>query len=361
MDFQVTAKVGDNVYTIDGGTNLIDNSAYLSQIFSDFAKLVLVSSQRVVDLFPNVMSALSLANSNISIMLVPDGEDAKSLAVVESCYKQLATQGVNRTDCIISLGGGAIIDLAGFIAGTWKRGTNLIHIPTTLLSQVDSSIGGKGAINLPDGKNIIGNFHQPIRVLIDTHALESLDRREKSSGFAEIIKHGFVRDASILDSIRNNTRELIFSRSFLAEMIEKSVRVKSEIVANDQFDKHNRRILNYGHTLGQCLETLTDYKVFKHGEAVALGMVFSALVSELVFERTDLVATTKEILNIAGLESKLKFNFDFELIWECMKRDKKVGDGKEEFVVCREPGVAKLIPFPSKDQAFKAFQSIYLK
>lgn len=272
-----------------------------------------------------------LEDSGISATLapIPDAEDGKSLAVAGSLWDTLGEKNFSRQDVVVGLGGGATTDLAGFIAATWMRGIKVVQVPTTLLAMVDAAVGGKTGINTAAGKNLVGSFHEPDSVFIDLDRLETLPDAEFVSGSAEIIKTGFIADPIILDIYREGGS---VPTDKIAELIERSVVVKGSVVAQDLKESSLREILNYGHTLGHAIEKREDYR-WRHGNAVAVGMMFVAILARnrgLISD--DVVELHREILEAVGLPTTYEPGA-FDDLYEGMTHDKKNRNGQIRFVV----------------------------
>jgi 3-dehydroquinate synthase len=228
-------------------------------------------------------SALDRSDLQVVHLGVPPGEEAKSLETANALHRQLAIQEAHRDDLVVALGGGAVGDLAGFVAATYMRGVSIAQVPTTLTAQVDAAIGGKAAVNLPQGKNLVGAFHQPIAVIADVDTLVTVAERDFRSGLAEVSKYGLTLDAELLAWLEADpTRVLARDPAALERVVAASARAKAGVVAEDERDDGRRLILNYGHTLGHALERLDAYAGRTHGEAVAIGMVFAARLAETI-------------------------------------------------------------------------------
>ena len=224
---------------------------------------------------------LKINHPNVIFFPVPDGEDAKTMATLSSLWDQLAETGFTRSDLIIGIGGGTITDLAGFAAATWLRGVDWVAVPTTVAAMVDAAIGGKTGINSVFGKNLIGAFHSPRTVIIDTSWLQSLSSRDFSAGLAEVIKCGFIVDEQILELLEGkNLSEVQNNRDLVVELIYRAAKVKADVVGRDFKESFDREVLNYGHTLGHAIEIHSKYQL-KHGEAVSIGLVFAAQLANI--------------------------------------------------------------------------------
>lgn len=299
------------------------------------------ATQRVLIIHPDALSAyvadletkLDGYGLAVSTMCHPDGEAAKTVEVLAAGWDEAARAGVSRQDAIISVGGGATTDLAGFIAATWLRGIAVIHVPTTVLAMVDAAIGGKTGINTPSGKNLAGAFHPPHGVIEDLSLLEHLPREEHRSGLAEVIKCGFIADPSIVDTVITHAEELFAPSSpRLRDVMCRAARVKADVVGQDLKESGLREILNYGHTLAHAIEKAEDYQ-WRHGEAVAVGCLFAA---ELACDRGMLSAdeVSQHRLALASLGLPTGYvGVPFDDLLEIMMSDKKVRSGRLRFVL----------------------------
>ena len=291
---------------------------------------------------------------------VPEGEAAKRLAVIEGLHRRLAAIPAHRPDPVVALGGGATTDAAGFAAAVWLRGVPLVSLPTTLLGMVDAAIGGKTAIDLDAGKNLVGAFHQPSVVVADLDALATLPAAELRSGMAEVIKAGLIADPGLAAACgRRAGAALAGDLDALAPMVEAAIRVKAEVVGADEREAGRRAILNYGHTLGHALERLAGYRGLRHGEAVALGMVFAARVAEAIgLAEPGLVAGHVELLRAAGLPVG-GIELDPDAVLEAMATDKKHGgSGGPRLVLLRAPGRPELVPAPERSVLTAAIRAL---
>jgi 3-dehydroquinate synthase len=295
-----------------------------------------------------VRRALMDAGLGVELITVPDGEESKNLDVLASLYHRFAAIPLRRDDLVVALGGGVVGDLAGFAAATWNRGVALIQVPTTLLAQVDAAIGGKTAVNLPEGKNLVGAFHQPIGVVADTKTLATLPSRERRSGLGEVAKYGFIADAAVLELLEQRPDDAVAGDAdLLAEIVRRGVAVKARIVAADERESGERALLNYGHTVGHAIEALAGYRTYRHGEAVSLGMVFAARLGErLGITEAGLAERTVALLQGIGLPTG-GLRVDPARVWDLLARDKKARGGVR-FVLCCRPGVAMVVDQPDR-------------
>jgi 3-dehydroquinate synthase len=270
---------------------------------------------------------------------IPDAEDGKDLAVAGFCWDVLGKIGLNRKDAVIGLGGGAVTDLAGFVASTWMRGVKLINVPTTLLGMVDAAVGGKTGINTDAGKNLVGTFYEPTAVFVDLVTLETLPRNELVAGMAEVVKGGFIADPVILDLIEADPQAALDpTGDVLEELVRRKIQVKADVVSSDLRESDLREILNYGHTLGHAIERRERYK-WRHGAAVSVGLVFAAELARLAGRLDDATADRhRSVLMALGLP----VSYDpaaLSQLMEGMRVDKKNRSGVLRFVVL--DGLAK--------------------
>ncbi|MFK8851715.1 3-dehydroquinate synthase [Streptomyces sp. Ac-502] len=353
----VAIRAGSTTYPFTLASGQLDRAVTWREAAGSARTLAVITSRPVAALFPRILQATGTAGPRQLVIEVPDGEAAKTLDVVSRCYQALARARFTRSDLVIALGGGTVTDLAGFVASTWKRGTRLLHAPTTLLALVDASVGGKTGINLADGKNLVGTFHQPERVLADATVLPSLPARELRSGLAEVIKCGFIADPAILNFLPDRVRGPAQQSERYRRLIEMSVRAKAQLLADDVADRGTRRYLNYGHTAGQALETASGFSL-RHGEAVALGMVFAARICELITAADGTVTDTRDVLYQVGLPTRLDTAVSFDHVWALMQQDKKVSPGRPSFVLSPRRGTAILVPMPQRRTAQQAFDEV---
>lgn len=302
------------------------------QEYADLNRKVLVISDTGVP--QEYRDAVLAQCPNGYSVVVEQGESAKSFRVYEMLCKKLLELSFSRTDCIIALGGGVIGDLSGFVAATYLRGIEFIGIPTTTLSQIDSSIGGKVAINLENVKNIIGNFYHPSVVLIDPNTLHTLPQRHFSNGLVEAVKAGLIYDASILDLFEQND-----PKDVIDEIIYRSLLVKKDVVEKDEKEQNLRKILNFGHTLGHGIETVYGLHDLLHGECVAIGMM-PMLEDEVLKQRV------LKIYQKLGLKSEIDYNPDE--VYQVMTKDKKVQGNTITVVKVKEAGKARLEKIPTE-------------
>jgi 3-dehydroquinate synthase len=280
----------------------------------------------------------SLVNAGFepSLVIVPSGETAKSFKTVHPCYDKLAAHRMERKSFIVALGGGVVGDLAGFVAATYLRGIAFVQVPTTLLAQVDSSVGGKVGVNLKSGKNLVGAFHQPRLVICDLETLDTLPQREFRAGMAEVIKYGIIYDAALFRQLERDLPRLLRREpKTLAAVIARCCEIKAEVVSKDETEGGLRAILNFGHTIGHALEAISRYGKFSHGEAIAIGQVAAAKLSQksVHLPASDVERIT-ELFKRAGLPTDTPFNAAQRTrLFAAMRLDKKVSGGEMKFVL----------------------------
>lgn len=303
-------------------------------------KAIIITDKIVEPLYGNVvLNSLSECKFDVKLVSLEPGEEQKSMAMAEVLYESLFDHEMDRKSLIVALGGGVLGDLAGFVASTFMRGIPFIQIPTTLLAQVDSSIGGKVAVNHPRGKNMIGCFYQPKAVFIDTDTLRTLPKAEITAGMVEVIKYGMIKDAAFFEYIEKHLPEILeLEPAVLEEIIYNSCKVKTHVVELDEKEEGLRAILNYGHTIGHALEALTSYKKYRHGDAVAMGMIYASKIAMEMNLADESVLKRQESLFVKlGLSLK-----DTELnpddIVSILYQDKKTIGGKLRFVLPTEIG-----------------------
>lgn len=333
-------NLGERSYPICIGENLLDQGELLTQHIPGNSALI-VSDETVAPLYMDKVKN-ALGNIRHNTLVLPDGEEHKNLTVLNTIYDTLLENKLDRNTTLIALGGGVIGDITGFAAATYQRGVHLIQIPTTLLSQVDSSVGGKTAVNHPLGKNMIGAFYQPKAVIADTSTLDTLEQRQLCSGIAEVIKYGLIRDTAFLEWLESNIDKLLDrDPEALAYAIERSCRNKAEVVAADERESGQRALLNLGHTFGHAIETGMGYGAWLHGEAVASGMVMAARLSNKLgwITETD-VDRVINIIERANLPVKAPEQMGSDKFVDLMSLDKKVSDGILNLVLYKSLGKA---------------------
>ena len=303
-------------------------------------------------------AALAAAGHRVHAEAVPAGEPAKQFAVAARLWSRLAGHRIGRDDCIVGIGGGAACDLAGFVAASWLRGVRVVLVPTTLLAMVDAAIGGKTAINIPEGKNLVGAFHPPAGVLADLATLRSLPRAEYVSGLAEVIKAGFIADPVILDLIESRPgAALLPDEPVAAELVERAVRVKAAVVSEDLREAGPREFLNYGHTLGHAIERVEDF-AFRHGEAVAIGMTYAAELGRRSGRLDEATAARhREVLTAVGLPTSYR-DGAWPALRSAMAVDKKTRGSRLRFVVLDGLARPGILAAPDEELLVAAYQEV---
>ena len=335
--------LGDRSYPIHIGAGLLDDVAMYAPYVAA-RSVALVTDKVVAPLYlERTQRALERAGARVVPVLVDDGEPAKAWASLDRVIDAMLAARCGRDSVIVALGGGVVGDLAGFAAAVYQRGIGFIQVPTTLLAQVDSSVGGKTAINHTRGKNMIGAFHQPLAVIADVAALDTLPDRELRSGMAEVIKHGFILDLQFVGWLEANMDKLLRrDRAALSHAVRRSCELKAQVVASDERETGLRAILNFGHTFGHAIETGVGYGKWLHGEAVAAGMVMAAELSARAgtLRRED-AARVKALIERAGLPVRGPA-LPPEKFLELMQVDKKAAGGKLRFILLEGLGRAVL-------------------
>ncbi len=343
----VRVELGTRAYDVIVGDNLLDEAGERIARLQPNAKCVIVTDEKVADLHLRRLERSLKAYEIDSVsVVVPAGEASKSFAILERVLDEILVARLERGDLVVALGGGVVGDLAGFAAAITLRGVGLVQIPTTLLAQVDSSVGGKTGIDSRHGKNLIGAFHQPLLVLADLKTLDTLSRRDFRAGYAEVVKYGLINDSGFFVWLEAHWQEVFAGGAARARAIASSCRAKAAIVARDEREAGERALLNLGHTFGHALEQATGYSErLLHGEGVALGIVLAFKLSAQL-GHTDAAAVERVIAHLAavGLPTKLAFLGDAlpgtDRIFELMAQDKKVRGGKLVFVLARGIGQA---------------------
>jgi 3-dehydroquinate synthase len=330
-------ELGERSYPILVGAGLLDDPGLLGE--SVAARDVLVVTNTTVAPLYLARLERSLAGKRVASVVLPDGEQHKTLETLGQVFDALVARRMNRDACVAALGGGVVGDMAGFAAACYQRGVDYVQVPTTLLAQVDSSVGGKTGVNHPGGKNLIGAFHQPRAVVADTKTLATLPSRELRAGLAEVIKYGLIADAGFLDWIESNLEALLrLDGAALTHAIRRSCQIKAEIVAEDEREHGRRALLNLGHTFGHAIETATGYGEWLHGEAVGAGMLMAADLScRLGWIDAADVERVRTLLERAELPVAAP-PIGAERALELMGMDKKVLAGRIRLVLMRRVG-----------------------
>lgn len=337
----ISLALKNDDYTVLVGSGLLENIAsFITEKTSiRSTKAAIVTDSTVGPLYAaTVESALKSAGLETCLITVPAGEASKSMEQATDICRQMLRAGLDRKSFLVALGGGVVGDLAGFAAAIFQRGIPCVQIPTTIVSQVDSSVGGKTGVNTPEGKNLVGAFHQPQLVLADVDTLASLPEREFNEGFAEIIKHAAIREASLLDLVEEKDS----IRDHLIELVARNVAIKANVVEEDEKETTGTRaLLNFGHTIGHGIEAAGGYGRFLHGEAISLGLVAAIRLSvELSGLSQDGADRLIASLSTYGLPTILADDISDESILEALQRDKKFEAGEIRFVLLTEVGDA---------------------
>jgi len=342
MAARIPVLISRNPYEVIVGHDILRRAGeFISQVLPA-SRCALITDSNIAPLYAETVEAsLEAAGFEVTTIVVPPGEPSKALGFIEEVCDQMIEAGLDRRSMVVALGGGVIGDLAGFVASIFYRGIPHVQIPTTVVAQVDSSLGGKTGVNSRKGKNLLGAFHQPSLVITDVNTLDTLPKREFNEGFGEIIKHAAIRDAAMLEEL------LAPGRPDLGALISRNVKIKARIVAEDEFERHGlRALLNFGHTIGHAIENAAGYGRYLHGEAISLGLVAAARIS---VKKADLAADAADkiiaALKAYNLPTTLPADITTDSLLAALSRDKKFESGAIRFVVVPELGEA----FVSKD------------
>lgn len=340
----VRVDLGNRAYDIRIGSGVLGRVGDVFHEHQIGGRLFVISNPVVFELYGEaVLSALSERGFSVVHLQIPDGEPNKSLHTVENIYTYLIAQKADRRSTLVALGGGVTGDVVGFVAATFLRGIPYVQLPTTLLSQVDSSVGGKTGVNHKLGKNLIGAFYQPHLVCVDTQTLASLPMREFRSGLYEIVKSGLIYDREFFDFVADHLPAILRrEESPLEQVISRCCEIKAEVIAIDEREQNLRRILNFGHTLGHALEAATEYERFKHGEAVGYGMLGAAHLShrEGLIDASTLRRICQVVRSVGPLPSAADISFD--QLSAAIRRDKKREDDQTVFVLLSGIGTTEI-------------------
>lgn len=354
---QLTVSLADRSYPIRIESGLLNQSVTHFDLRS--RKILIVSDTNVAPLYSNNLKAI-IQSSDSPVWTMPAGEQEKNLTRFTELIHFLAEHKLTRDSCIVALGGGVIGDLAGFAAACYMRGIDFIQVPTTLLAMVDSSVGGKTAVDLPSGKNLVGAFYQPKAVWIDPNVLITLPDREFKAGLAEVVKYGAIFDAEFFAWLENNAQALLNKQADVLEAaIAKSCQYKAEIVARDEHEQGDRALLNFGHTFGHALEVLLDYSDLVHGEAVAIGMVLAAKFSaEHGYSSNVDSGRLEKLLSSFGLPTQMPTGLNAEHIIDKMRIDKKAVAGEIRLILWHGIGEAFVEKKVSSDALLHFLQAM---
>ena len=356
----ISVPLQNRSYPIWIEKGLLTNLPELLKPMNQGQKWVIFSQNEIISLYGNSLCrGLKSAGFQVELVVLPDGEKAKSLNELEGIFSKLVGMGCDRSSTFLALGGGVVGDATGFIAGTFMRGVDYIQIPTTLLAMVDSSIGGKTGVNLTNGKNLVGAIWQPKAVVIDIELLKSLPEREITSAMGEVIKYGAILDRNLFEVVAEKLNDILnlSTPELLTEIIGRCAKLKADVVVEDEREGGKRRILNFGHTIGHALETHFGFEILRHGEAVAYGMLAAGKLSNedrrLEIKDFELLQTTIKKLPLPKLPE-----FDAENILKIMQRDKKVKDRKINFVLLEAIGKTIIVDSIKEESIIKAMESL---
>ncbi|MGE5380637.1 MAG: 3-dehydroquinate synthase [Methylocystaceae bacterium] len=342
---QLTVNLGERSYPIYLGNQILSSlPEIIKAALPGLSRLAVITDQTVDSCYGKIVTDQLLdAGFLADKVVIAGGEDHKNLTTVECVSQRLVELGLDRDSAVVALGGGIVGDIAGFVAAAFMRGIRYIQVPSTLLAQVDSSVGGKTGVNLPGGKNLVGAFCQPQLVLTDVSLLNTLNEREFRTGLAEIIKYGIIRDAALFNYIeQNQTAILARNPQCLLEIISRCCAIKADIVARDEKEKGERALLNLGHTFGHAFETLSNY-TYNHGEAVAAGLVYaSQMASNLGWLKPADVQRITKLIAGFGLPIQADGRMDVSSVIEAMYHDKKGRQGQLNLVLPTSIGSAVL-------------------
>ncbi len=346
MSATTTIPVGDD-YDVVIGHGIVER---VPDLLADGVERVMVVHASAMAVMAQLIGEqLTGAGMSVHLEVVPDAEHAKTAVMAAGLWSALGQAGFTRSDAVVAVGGGTVTDLAGFVAATWLRGVRVVHVPTTLLAMVDAAVGGKTGINTPEGKNLVGSFHPPAGVLCDLSVLATLPEAELVAGLAEVVKCGFIADPVILDLVEADPEAARRADSpVLRELVERSVRVKADVVAADLREASRREILNYGHTFGHAIEQVEHFS-WRHGEAVGVGMVYVAELARLA-GRLDPVVVTRHRRVLESLGLPVTYRGDrWEALLAAMRRDKKSRGSLLRFVILED--VARPVRLEGPDEA----------
>jgi 3-dehydroquinate synthase len=356
---QINVKLDKNSYSIHVGRGILPQLGDILKRHLPLARFALVTNNVIDRLYGDVVrDSLQSAEIHVETIEVPDGEEYKSLTWAGRLFDAFVEARMTRNSGVIALGGGVIGDLAGFAAATFMRGISLVQVPTSLIAQVDSSVGGKTAVNHPRGKNLIGAFHQPKLVLIDVDVLKTLPERELKSGLAEAIKHGLILDSELFEYMEANLSKILdFDMQCMEQVASRSCKDKATIIEQDERELDIRAILNYGHTVGHSIEAVSDYHSFRHGEAIAIGMVVASRIAvNMGILDKQQAERQNRLLADYGLPTKFP-DLNIDKVMETVHLDKKIKEGeKSRFVLLKDIGKAIVVENVTDEQIRQAIE-----
>ena len=353
--------LGKNSYDIMIGENFFEEfPKYIGEVYSG-KKLFVITDSNVHEIYEEKYKEM-FKGFNYSIFVLQAGEKHKHIGIMPSIYSAMVNEGLTRKDMVVAFGGGVVGDIAGFAAASFLRGISFIQIPTTIVSQVDSSVGGKVGVDLPEGKNLVGAFHQPKLVLIDNYFLNTLTDRYFYDGFGEIVKYGCIYDKKFFDRLVEIVEKVGVSQDdenyikklrehlmkYVNELVYRSCEIKKEVVEKDEKESNLRMILNFGHTIGHAIEQFTNYEKYSHGEAISAGMVDITKIGEKKgFTKKDEFLKIEKLLRALNLPTEIEYPKD--KISEIMKRDKKSTSDGINFVILKEIGEVEIMKIGEKE------------
>jgi 3-dehydroquinate synthase len=340
---EVVVKLKERSYKIVIGRRILQKLGLRLKEFRP-SKVAIISNKTIFPLYRDeLLKSMNEYNVVNEVFLIPDGEEYKDLLWAYYLYGRLLKARFDRNSLLIAFGGGVIGDITGFVASTYMRGVKYIQVPTSLLAQVDSSVGGKTGVNHPFGKNMIGTFYQPCLVFIDVETLKTLPQREFYASIAEVIKYGVIADRTFFDYLKKNKNEIISLGDGMVSIIKRSCEIKADVVSKDEKEAGLRAILNFGHTVGHAIETVTGYKRFLHGEAIAIGMCAAAdlAVKLKIFQKDD-AKLLKSLIKSYKLPTNIPKDISVSDIIDAMEIDKKVREGKLRFILPESIGRVRI-------------------
>jgi 3-dehydroquinate synthase len=344
----ISVPLGERSYAIEIGAGLIASGRAGDTIakVAPGKRACIVTHPGLKDAYAApILQRLEAQGIASTLVTIAPGERTKNLHSIARLYSAFVQAGLDRKSLIVAVGGGVLGDMAGFAAASYLRGIAFVQVPTTLLAQVDASVGGKTGVDLPEGKNLVGAFHQPLAVVVDTDTLRTLPRRELRAGLAEVIKYGIIYDDAFFAAIARSIPALLRREAnALTSAIARSCAIKADVVGQDETEQGLRAILNFGHTVGHALEAVTRYRRYKHGEAVAIGMVSACLIGEQVgITPASVTGEVTRVLELAGLPVAFPADIAADAILEAAQRDKKTVSGRLRFVLASKIGATQLV------------------
>lgn len=360
----VAVKLGERSYPIYIEPGLLDRVGELvRERLPRAGRALIITDSEVGPLYAGrVESSLEAAGLSTAVAAFPAGEASKELQTAAALYRECAAAGLERSSVVVALGGGVVGDLAGFVAATYLRGLPFAQVPTTLLAQVDSSVGGKTGVDLPEGKNLVGAFHQPVLVGADPEVLRSLPRREVAAGMAEVVKHAVIRDPEFLTYLEAQADAILaLDPAVLERVVEVNCGIKAAVVGADEREETGlRAVLNFGHTTGHAVEAAMGYGGWLHGECVAVGMVAALAISREagVLAQADLPDRVAALLGRLGLPTRLPAGLELTALLPLMQRDKKVAAGRIHWVLAERAGRVRVTADVAADVVIRVLESL---